>query len=509
MAAPRTIVNLLTRNQNRMRRNSRDHRWVTADLDQYHGNDSGPGETARPRKQQPDSNSIAPLSMSFSETERTRERPELPVLQATVYNLSELRSLPNPYTRRPSVRSWSSSRPSVHFEDEDVSPKTAIPPGKPSLQSPVSPIHTHRPTRRDSPVSIIEQDFALKDKANRDSGATLFPYFPAEIKKPDAKAQKAKATQAPRGLADICRTAKAIYVVGPKGEGQKLWSSYKKSRNRKQDVNEVKQIPLKPQPTPRGRPYFPYPPARPPPSQATIAPRKPFVPEDSFRPRQDSDLSLSSCEVPVRIGSDVQRFVDAAKPLPSAPHIQPAPRAKHAGVDLSKPLPRVPLRAPPHKTPYVYVDPVKPLPPVPLFSGRPLAERKAADKTVSGAKSTKANKWWPSLPKTHAPKPHPHISRPRPITALEHGRTANVAVECGGVGGPGAKTPPARMSEKARGKQKVAGPGMEWTRRRKSSDVSFACQGVGEGTLRHVEGKGDGWRDTAFYRAYCEVLDEY
>jgi hypothetical protein len=275
MAAPRTIVNLLTRNQNRMRRNSRDHRWVTADLDQYHGNDSGPGETARPRKQQPDSNSIAPLSMSFSETERTRERPELPVLQATVYNLSELRSLPNPYTRRPSVRSWSSSRPSVHFEDEDVSPKTAIPPGKPSLQSPVSPIHTHRPTRRDSPVSIIEQDFALKDKANRDSGATLFPYFPAEIKKPDAKAQKAKATQAPRGLADICRTAKAIYVVGPKGEGQKLWSSYKKSRNRKQDVNEVKQIPLKPQPTPRGRPYFPYPPARPPPSQATIAPSPP------------------------------------------------------------------------------------------------------------------------------------------------------------------------------------------------------------------------------------------
>jgi hypothetical protein len=531
-------------------------------------------------QQSPHTSHVAILSEVPSEGEKSYGQSQPPIMKAAIYNAADLQDLPDTHTRRPSVRSWSNLKSSVHDEVDKVAPKTIIPPGKAQVPSPMSLLCNLPISRNDSPVSDLDPTDSLSIEARKDSDATVFPEFLSTIKKPDSAAKNLQGTRAPRSLAAFYHTARAIYKVGPQGEGQKLWSSYKQYRKGEQYRTEVKQEPQKQIPAPR-RPSAPelsvHPLMRPPPPRAGRAPRKTVPSAEDVRASKESDYSRSSCEVPVQIGPDIQQFVDASKPLPSVPYLQLAPKAKQDQVKLSKPLPSLPLRPTPRPKQHIDIDACKPLPSVPFLSGlkRELqVENKSSipmnfvsttasdvrypkqqhigsrrvENHISETATSKASLWWrfltditpkrqthdaPHFTNKHTATTNPTISRPRPMTALQNGRTANVAIECGGVGGPGAAVsyPPLEMSEnqksKPKGSYEPAGRhksnyDLHWARRRKSSDANFACQGMNEyapGPSRQMmpepllSGKSDetagGVRDTAFYGAYYEVLDEY
>ncbi|KAH7401954.1 hypothetical protein DE146DRAFT_780218 [Phaeosphaeria sp. MPI-PUGE-AT-0046c] len=177
---------------------------------------------------------------------------------------------------------------------------------------------------------------------------------------------------------------------------------------------------------------------------------------------------------------------------------------------------------------------------------------------------TKASNWWKHLaeltsedyiPTSSSFKPtavplKPTISHPRPITALQEGHTVNLSPSCGGVGGPGAVRP-SQPSPRQKGKQKANSPpssplavyapkhknwreklvspldsaglsgdaGVKKSKKR-DSGMSFMCAGVEEGGGAFLQDPGPsrqmwgdevfgGRRDTGFYGAYQEVLEEY
>ena len=580
-----------------MRRNISGTRWVSVENENATIRRPGPDRNVRIETQQSRHVShAASIPQDVSREGVLHSQSHSPLAKAAIYDAEDLRHIPDPHTRLPSVRSWSS----FYSDDGAVSPKTVTPSSKSQSYAPASPIRNKPKTRRDSPISAFEPiDLSSTVEARKDSDATVFPHFPYTIKKPEAVTKQTQGRQDPWNLADLYRNAKDIYNVGPKGEGQKVWSSYKRFRKVQQIHSEIQEIPLKQMPTPR-RPSAPMLAAHPsslsPPSQMNGASDEATTSFESQTLRKDSEVSRSSCEVRVRIGPDIQQFVDVTKPLPRIPQLRPAPRSR---LDVeSKALPPVPhVQSAPKSKSRQHVEhksskEVRMPAAIDFVSTAasgvqyPTQWRGARQRTEKGPSRTKNNKssQWrkPSLaeivpgyqtPITTHSKPSTDkaelynetkakISRPSPITALQDGRTANIAIECGGVGGPGQVQPP--MSERQKGKQKashdntaglafpkhwrekllsptgLAGKSMkQMTRKRKDSDASFACQGIEEPSQAYlvrdpkpssqfrpgevieegdmlpeplfsgVRSGKEGIRDTRFYQPYCEVLDEY
>jgi hypothetical protein len=569
MADPRTFVNPFTRSDSRMRRNTKGNKWITTKDEHHVGQRPGPGKPITFETQLSHHESqAAAIAEERGEDHILYTKPEPTTLKATIYDATDLKDLPNTYARLPSVRSWSSLRSSVYEDEEAVSPRTVTPCKKVSSQSKVTSFQSDFAPQRDSSVSRVQPiDFSSIEEARKGSNATVFPSFPSIIKRPNEDANQAKDTHSPVRLTGILNTARQIYDVGPKGEGQKLWSTYKKARKNKPHPTEATQEPLKQMPALRrsSEGLSAHPPMRPAPSQDRLPLRKAVPPEGT---RKESEVSRSSIEVPVRIESDVEHVVDRERPLPKVPKLEAAPKPRDTAL---KPLPAFPGSGPIHNTsakslpaiPHVHPAPK----PRPSKSKHSTSQRgntstnppypthqdpKHPPPTSPPSKPTrilKPSQWWKSFAdftsESHPPtNPKTIISRPRPFTSLQNGLTANLAAEHGGVGGPGAATHHTNtphthsnsngMSAKAQGKQKLTPRSplympKHWReklhveRRRSSDDLSFACVGVGEGgpssvrqaTSEREKGmvseplfRGRG-RDTEFYGFYGEVLEEY
>jgi hypothetical protein len=515
-----------------MRRNTRGSKWVSADKEHRTIPRSSPGKTVTFEKQQSwYPHDAAPAYEHHTESGMPHRLSPPPILRAAIYDPADLRDLLDTHANLPSVRSWSSLRSNAHDDDGDVSPRTAKPSNRPHIESPISPLQGDPMAWRDSAISGVDvKDFASDRKGRQDSNATVFPSFPHSIKKSEPKSKDPEVEQTPHNLTDFYHTAKAIYAVGPKGEGQKLWASYKQSLQAKQDQTKIKREPMKAAPTTRRPSDAPglsaHPPTRPPSSQDRIEPRKPVPLLESLYPRKESSLSNTSWEVPIRIGPDVGQRIDRSKPLPSVPWLQAAPNSRQQEyINLvSKPLPSVPRS---QTLPREHAGPSKPLPPLPKLQSAPKGRKgQPAKPTVPPAQTglpssapsrtqspthhlaTKPTNWWKSLAEktseNYIPTSlhfKPAISRPRPITAFQNGLTATLASERGGVGGPGAAFP-RPLSDKAKGKQKATRVASSplgahfpkgWSeklgspekqmmgKRDRDSDVSFACVGMGDG----------------------------
>jgi hypothetical protein len=482
-----------------MRRNIRGTKWIATKDEDPVTQRPGPNKTVEFRTQQPHHKShAAAISGEHGEGEILHTQSQSATLKATIYGAADLRDLPDTHTQAPSMRSWSNLRNSLCEDDEAVSPGTVIP-RQASLQSSISSLHSDPLASRNSPVSKIEPiEFSFTKKGRKGSDGTIFPSFPSTIQRTENKAKDNKGTHSRGNLTDIFFSGKAIYEVGPKGEGQKLWSSYKRTREERHNHTEVKQESLRPIPPPQ-RPSAPvssaHPPARPAPSQDRLPLRKAVPPTGSLIPRKESEVSRSSVEVPIRIDQDMEQIVDRLKPLPPVPQLQAAPRPRqHGHAAATKPLPLIPTpipkqRATPETSSYKESAPNKPLPPVPHIQAAPKRRPPEAlkpknstapieyvssattktqypkyhqkpEQTTSNSPPEKRTltsrpyQWWKTLaektsetylptsshPKPVANNPKATISRPRPFTALQTGLTANLSPEHGGVGGPGADT---------------------------------------------------------------------
>jgi hypothetical protein len=571
MADPRTVVNPFTMNDSRMRRNTKGNKWVATKDDHPVAQRPSPSKPITFKSQPSHYQSQATAIIEERGEDQTLySEPEPVTLKATICDAADLKDLPNTYVQLPSVRSWSSLRSSVYEGEEDVSPRTVTPYKKVSLQSEVSSFHSDYAPQRDNSVSIVDpSDFHSTEEARNESNATVFPSFPSIIRRPKEDADHTRGTQSTAKFTGILDTARKIYDVGPKGEGQKLWSTYKKARKDKLHPADVTQEPLKQMSAPR-RPsegLCAHPPTRPAPSQDRLPLRVAMPPEGM---RKESEVSRLSLEVPVRIERYMEQVANCERPLPKVSMLKAAPKSK---ATATKPLPALPGSRPIHNAP------AKSLPALPHMHSAPKRRPSKSKQSTSqrGDASTnppypthqdptplpkpthnlKPSQWWKSLAdftsESHLPSDHKTtISRPRPFTALQNGLTANLAAEHGGVGGPGAathrtNTPATHLnysstgkSERALGKQKRTPHSPSYMpkhwreklhvdRRGSSDDLSFACVGVGEpgpSSVRQVtSGNGSGCgseggmvpkplftgrgRDTQFYGFYGEVLEEY
>ncbi|KAF2832142.1 hypothetical protein CC86DRAFT_377359 [Ophiobolus disseminans] len=325
--------------------------------------------------------------------------------------------------------------------------------------------------------------------------------------------------------------ARAIYKAEPKGEGQKLWSIYKRARGVHRDLTDTKEVtPMKSSRLPaqgtRGQfanikgltPTEPVPkrtpePRRPsagltasPPSRATSVQIASSVRRDATEQpklrsqdvRKDSEATRASRELPFGIHPEIQRFIDTAKPLPPVPRLQPAPKLRpQIESKALPPLLHLQERTKPRSKPHVDAS-----------SSRPV---RAPHHTRNAANKFTAPPWWglagsEMIPDLQTPNPtytkakpakssstKPLISRPQPISAMSH--TANVPAEMGGVGGPTPLRPlPNTMSERQKGKQKgqPSSKGLVFPKKwydnlptlatahkeRQDSDASFQCAGI-------------------------------
>jgi hypothetical protein len=581
MTNARAVVNPFTKHDGRMTRDFHGLWRSTNDESTSPEPKSGPSKAVQ---------FVTPQSRYLSQavgSETLRSQSQLPQTSAAIYDFEDLCDLPDAYTRPPVVQSWSSFG-SSRYDDEGISPKTLTHTSKPIPHAAVSPLRSNFAVGCDSPISAIEPiGFPHAEEVRKQSNATVFPHFPYTIGKPEPKRKKGEFTSAkepvkssapptqgmqePWKLADIYRDAKGIYKNGPKGEGQKLWAGYKQFRKQKHTHGEVKQgkgkqkhsdtqlppclsatglsahPPLHSQPAPKPRVF-------------DVAPEQPYVRKASDN--TESGLSLSSCEVPVRIDASMQRITNGNKPLPQLPR---------QVVDTNKPLPAVPM-----------------LRPVP-------ASRKYNEQNRPGPAQIKTNTeeqqqhgkaesppWWKVLavkmPEIEVPtfnyehsdadklKAHQKlktkISRPAALLSPNNNSTTNVSNRHGGVGGLGTHVsyPPVsldRFTARQKGKQKVkddastkhwreilSNPltkqGAAVDRRRKSSDATFGCVGVedydqlypqepgpskryqahmqadtGEEEMRPeplfsgMRGGKERPRDTRFYQPYHDVLSEY
>ncbi|CAO2648820.1 Nn.00g097690.m01.CDS01 [Neocucurbitaria sp. VM-36] len=574
MANSRTVVNPFTKSGSGMRRNSRDSSWVTVDSQR-----SGIQRQAWPDK------TVQPVTQDFQHVS------QIP-----------------PLSQGP--------------DESSTNTRTNFPP---SLRTrglcPVSPTFPNRVLRRDSPVSATEPiDFSRLADTKNGPDSSVSPYYPSSITKlkpttkqswwkqglnrsatppkPTSDENTASQKRANPSLIDRYRNAKDIYQVGPAGEGQKVWRGYKQFRKEKQSHAEVRQdIPTAEAHEPsRLAPQIPvetlpvHPPWRPLPGQIhTRHEARNSVPK-SLHTRKDTGvseriLSHSSCEVPVAFDKTIRQVVDVNKPLPPIPLLQPAPKVRRP-MDMESAFMVGIAAANMQQGTYTRVVP------------QPLKTDQNASK--QNAQSTP---WWKALADKQATKTSTalksKISHRGPLMAFNDGQTANVATECGGVGGPAAaislankhkdtpfnkpshmkekqvnRPPPLNVSQRQKGKQKVRvddTPPTHWRdmfdtfaisagkstmtgankgRKRKDSDASFACQGLGgsevgasaagagagvrdPGPSRQVQmrapgrfyadhedlapwprvtvprGVSDEARDTRFYQPYYEVLSEY
>ncbi|KAH8731322.1 hypothetical protein GQ44DRAFT_822258 [Phaeosphaeriaceae sp. PMI808] len=520
-------------------------RWVSADSEVGYIQHPGPDNSVRIQMQRSNhiSHAVPIENHDLDEVALRQSRP--PLLQARIHDAADLRNLLDFTAQLPSVDSRSSGH-----DENGISPS---PQGSHSSKSRVRTL-----------MSSLNSDTIEDSRSRKGSSATIFPSFPHNIEKPGSEATEAQGIQDSWKIVNVYRSARAIYEAGPEGEGQKVWSSHKQSRKQKQ-VNARAEYRL----------FHAQRPAPPAPLER-IPLRKMVVPDVSSHVSEEYRVSGSSCEVPVRIGREIQQCMHANKALPPVPqlHLKPTLRL-HRGTASEKPLPPVPKQSSRSNREKKVSKPLpsapqsQPVPPSP-----PRKETKAPERTKPsieessiGSTSSRAhhrvqyhtgdshhlefeqpnisNKklspWWKSRTgkkpelnslgilhekesknKLRGAGLKPQISRPRPITAIQKGRTANLAVECGGVGGPGAAglkpkspgyplgssspfshvgsrkvgSPPfEKMGERQRGKQNVtqehkAGvpPAKHWRTKlhvphsfaenRRDSDASFGCVGI-------------------------------
>lgn len=403
------------------------------------------------------------------------------------------------------------------YEDEDVSPRTRThfaPHGQHASISPHFPSHINR---RDSPVSPLEPiAFSHSEEARKGSEATVFPYFPHTIKKPEPKAKSswrnhghnagsqstpyksASKRQIVNQIQDNehdtnwFKIARDIYKTGPRGEGQKVWKAYQQFRKEKHlytDANEPissKSSPPDPDPQSYRRPSATGLSAHPPPPNKPL----PHPPQKHSAPnhpglRKYSDLSRTSYEVPLSLDTSIRQVIDVNKPLPPIPKLSAAPKPRR---QVGHPHPSTTAH-----TEKLHVN---------------------EQPTV---KHPQQPSWWKSLAPTLHTSPSPStststlkskISRPQPlhsptITAginLEHAFTPLRPAPL-----PHGAPAVAELSERKKGKQKakqvahwrelLAHPADRFERRRKDSDVSFGCVGVGGlGLGMNVMKDGEGMR---------------
>lgn len=248
----RTVLNpFITRKESRMRRNTRGSRWV------------------------------------LTKTDIDGSSEQLPVRQAAIYNTEYLKDLTNkvPHVQGPSIRSSSNLRGSIDDSDDDVSPRTTTCPVRNDVRSAVSPLNNDHTASCNSSTSPIEPiDFTATAKEWKVSGGTFFHSFSPEMKKPAGTSEDAHGEPE---LARFYKTARAIYEVGPKGEGQKLWTTYKRIQKGQKQHNEVEQKVSDPLTAPR-RPSAPglsaHPPTRPAPPDTEIPIRQAVPPAKNLYP---------------------------------------------------------------------------------------------------------------------------------------------------------------------------------------------------------------------------------
>ncbi|KAH7072824.1 hypothetical protein BKA63DRAFT_576825 [Paraphoma chrysanthemicola] len=558
MTDKRAVINPFTKKDKRMRRNTRNTKWIPAENASASSTSRpGPGNTIQHHT--PTFHHLGQSATILTQDEQRDKdgiQSRSPELTAVIYNFDDLRDIPDrsPQSSIPSSISWGSLRGSVRKGD--------------------MPSSTAGPN-----VSSPSQD------ERKDSEVTLFPHFETSIK------MTTKGTQTQWNLADIYRNVREIYDIGPEGEGQKLWSTFAHPKKQNKGHTKVGHTQIRETAAPR-RPSAPGLSAHPPSAAVQKGAARTcdevLTTTSSSQVRQDSAVSRTSYEVPAGISPEIRRVVDVSKPLPPKP-LPPVPHV----VDDSKPLPSVPL-----------------LQPAPRSKPQPRSDYRQAGATKLGGTGnkagysssgvqystqwrrskntghygthkTKVNKsdpWYKPLvnliPDEHAllsthRTPNADIlkskiSRPRPFTAIQEGRTANVALECGGVGGPAAAThfpnfvqaqenpspyparvdltqprrsPRERLTARQQGKQKASheqvagipvsrnwrdkliGPGgsagksvKHTGRGRKDSDASFACQGFEPNHGEYVrepgpsrqgrdgDGEGEsGWEDESMY----------
>ncbi|KAF1845655.1 uncharacterized protein K460DRAFT_286434 [Cucurbitaria berberidis CBS 394.84] len=468
MVNPRAVANPFTKNENHMRRNTKNNKWVAVDSEHtYTQRRAGPSRPVQIRTQQSQ-------------------------------HLSHI--------------------PSMSTISDEVSQKPRI--------------HNPPPLRTKS--------------SSPGSGATVFPYYPSTITKPEPRPKQSwwkqgfnisdtppkvapgknttGGSQTVPSITDLYRTAKEIYQVGPEGEGLKVWRDYKQSRKGKQNQTEAKQDKSTAQVYQKSRttPPVPAAPLRPLPGQVytgfeadKVIRRGPYAQKDSRL--SEGEFSRSSCEVPIAIDKSVQRVVDTNKPLPPVPLLQAAPKTRHP-MDLETAF-RVGIAA--------------------ASIQHPTQQRvgnQGAESDQHVPKDAHSGPWWKSLADKHSAKAHDglkaKISHRGPLTAFNDGRTVHVAAGCNRVGGPAAAIPrpvnhngvPTTQSAQAKKNQSMGTKG----KKRKSSDASFACQGladtsfpasqsamhddkelVPEPLFSGARAGDEGMRDSMFYEPYYDVLNEY
>jgi hypothetical protein len=385
MANQRAVINLLVKNENYMRRNTANTRWVSD----------------RPK--------AGPSKNVQYVTQRSQHVSHKASVSDELYNVSP----------RSHTHVWPQDR---------------------TKPLPPSPLESYNyAARRDSPVSATSPiDFAGLEQTRKQSVATVCPFYPASVKKPEPKsreswwkaaidtesskqgavAPKKKQSKTSTNSAPIpwYRLAKDIYKVGPKGDGQKAWKAYQEMRKEKRNAKTTQAPPVPTKQKKYEKPLPPPPPSNPdgvlhPPLRPRLAQsRKGKQPESPY-PRKDSGFSSTSYEVPIAIDKNIRRTVDANKPLPRVPRLDPAPKARKT---------YQPSRAPP-------------LPPK-TDSQRPVQQAEG-NRTE---KDTHLNPWWKVDKQSAKPGLKSKISHPGPLMASNKGVTINIATDCGGVGGPAA-----------------------------------------------------------------------
>jgi hypothetical protein len=581
MINARAVVNPFTKHDGRMRRDSHGMWRSTKDENTSLQSKPGPSKAVQ---------FVTPQSRYLSQTagpEILSGQSQLPQTSAAIYDVEDLYDLPDAYTRLSVVPSWSGLGNS-RYDDEGISPKTLTHTSKPIPHATVSPLRSNFAAGRDSLVSAIESiGFSHAEEVRKESNATVFPHFPYIIEKPEPKRKKAEVTSAgapvkssapptqgmqdPWKVADIYHDAKGIYKNGPKGDGQKLWAGYKQFRKQKHTHGEVKQdkgkqkhfdiqLPLwLPTAGLAAHPLLYNQPA-PKPRAFDVAPKQPYARKASDN--TEGGLSLSSCEVPVRIDANMQCITNRNKPLPQLPR---------QVVDTNKPLPAVPMLRPAPRS-RKYNEHNRP---------RPAQTKTSKEEQQQQHGNAESPAWWKVLavkmPEIEVPTFHHEdsdadklkahqklkskISRPA-LLSLNENSTTNIPILHGGVGGPGTHVsrPPVtldRFTARQKGKQKVKDDALtkHWRdilnnpltkqgaaveRRRKSSDATFGCVGVDDYNQLYFQEPGP-WkqyqahvqadtdeeetrpeplflgmrggkerpRDTRFYQPYYDVLSEY
>ncbi|OAG20957.1 hypothetical protein CC77DRAFT_1088963 [Alternaria alternata] len=390
MANPRTVINPFTKNEHRMRRNTKSTKWITA----------GPSTTAARNidVENQTSKRIFREIISPSSVEDTSVRRHEPL------------SIINDFKTTPL---------------ESTAVRTNV-------------------SNRDTPTNSSWQKQDLHQSYVTGS-ATCSKHVHAQ-------------PQATEHSTPLFRAAKEIYQAGPKGEGQKVWEAYQQARNHRRANDEPSQN-MSSEPTTRkiNTACLPLPSSTSP-NEALFPPLRPRTPQnqsgrkekESGSPdlRRDSGFSSSSYDVPVAIHKHVQRIVDLNKPLPPVPPIQAPPKVRNP------------------------------------------KDRTSRDAQQCTEKET-AHTWWKHSPSKAPQTLKSKISHPGPLMILGEGIAVNVAAECGGVGGPAAAVslPVTRTGAPLVGPAYEAGKSFKQTametldgvhvgKKRKTSDISFACQGV-------------------------------